>query len=107
MVTDAALILSWARGGGHWCTEMGGPVASSLAIFLWVSGRGQLRGFGWWQAGCLSRLRSRWTSVSGLQGDPPAQGVRVRTRMDEEACDPTSTAAQLHRLQGYLPRHPR
>ncbi|KAM5283724.1 LOW QUALITY PROTEIN: UV-stimulated scaffold protein A [Hipposideros larvatus] len=43
----------------------------------------------------------------GLQGDPPAQGVRVRTRMGEEACDPTSTAAQLQRLQGHLPRHPR
>lgn len=107
VVSDATLILSRERGGGHWCTEKGGPVASALAIFLWVSGRGPLQGFGWWQAGYLSRLRSTRTSVSGLQGDPPAQGVRVRTRTGEEACDPTSPAAQLQRLQSFLPRHPR
>ncbi|XP_058402508.1 UV-stimulated scaffold protein A isoform X2 [Diceros bicornis minor] len=49
----------------------------------------------------------------GLRKDPAAQDLQARrgTRRDEEACDPTSAAAQLHRLRGRwfssLPRSPR
>ncbi|XP_014594246.1 UV-stimulated scaffold protein A [Equus przewalskii] len=41
----------------------------------------------------------------GLEKDPAARDLeaRKRTRRDEEACDPTSAAAQLHHLQGRLP----
>ncbi|XP_060003446.1 UV-stimulated scaffold protein A isoform X2 [Lagenorhynchus albirostris] len=41
----------------------------------------------------------------GLEKDPatPASQARKRTRSSEEACDPTSAAAQLHWLQRHLP----
>nr|XP_030732522.1 UV-stimulated scaffold protein A isoform X2 [Globicephala melas]XP_030732523.1 UV-stimulated scaffold protein A isoform X2 [Globicephala melas] len=44
-------------------------------------------------------------SECGLEKDPatPASQARKRTRSSEEACDPTSAAAQLHWLQRHLP----
>ncbi|KAM8804271.1 UV-stimulated scaffold protein A isoform 2-T2 [Rhynchonycteris naso] len=44
----------------------------------------------------------------GLEEDPAAQRSQARTRMrkDEEASDPTSVAAQLHRLRGHVPPAP-
>lgn len=44
----------------------------------------------------------------GLGKDPAVQGpqARRRTQRDEEASDPTSAAAQLHRLRGHLPPAP-
>ncbi|XP_015424411.1 PREDICTED: UV-stimulated scaffold protein A [Myotis davidii] len=44
----------------------------------------------------------------GSERDLAAQGLlaRKRRRTDEEASDPTSAAAQLHRLRGHLPPAP-
>ncbi|XP_041609147.1 UV-stimulated scaffold protein A isoform X1 [Vulpes lagopus] len=44
----------------------------------------------------------------GLEKEPAVRSlpVRKRTRRDEEACDPTSAAAQLHQLRGRLPPSP-
>lgn len=42
--------------------------------------------------------------VSGSEKDLAARGLLARKRRtDEEASDPTSAAAQLHRLRGHLP----
>ncbi|XP_032961964.1 UV-stimulated scaffold protein A isoform X1 [Rhinolophus ferrumequinum] len=43
----------------------------------------------------------------GLQGDPAAQGMQARMRTGEEACDPTSAAAQLQWLRSHFPPCPR
>lgn len=49
------------------------------------------------------------TSVPGPQKDQAARGplARMRTRLDEEACDPTSAASQLQWLRGHPPPPPR
>lgn len=49
--------------------------------------------------------KSRYVSVAGLEKDPatPASQARKRTGSSEEACDPTSAAAQLHWLRRHLP----
>lgn len=46
--------------------------------------------------------------VSGSEKDLAVQDLlaRKRRRTDEEASDPTSAAAQLHRLRGHLPPAP-
>ncbi|KAJ8783499.1 hypothetical protein J1605_009204 [Eschrichtius robustus] len=49
--------------------------------------------------------KSRYVSVAGLKKDPATlvSQARKRTGSSEEACDPTSAAAQLHWLQRHLP----
>ncbi|XP_016014800.2 UV-stimulated scaffold protein A isoform X1 [Rousettus aegyptiacus] len=46
---------------------------------------------------------------NGPQKDQAARGplARMRTRLDEEACDPTSAASQLQWLRGHPPPPPR
>ncbi|XP_036136248.1 UV-stimulated scaffold protein A isoform X2 [Molossus molossus] len=63
---------------------------------------------GKWQGQGTGRRVPLRQCPSGLGKDLAAQGlqVRKRTRREEEASDPTSAAAQLHRLRGHLPPAP-